>query len=86
MLKKIKIIILKHKINKGLGMALKTGFKYTLKKANDNDVIVTMDTDNSHTIQLSYLMANKVINENKLDQYSSIVMAFGFPNAFCIMS
>ena len=64
-LKKIKIVVLKHKINRGLGMALKTGFKYTLKKANDNDVIVTMDTDNSHTIQLSYSMAKKVINENK---------------------
>ena len=63
--KKIKIIILKHKVNKGLGMALKTGFTYVLKKGNNNDVIITMDTDNSHTIQLSYSMANRVFNKNK---------------------
>ncbi len=62
---KIKIIILKHKTNKGLGVALKTGFSYVLRNAYDDDVIITMDTDNSHTIQLSYQLAKKVIAENK---------------------
>ena len=64
-IKKIKIKILKHKINLGLGMALKTGFNHVLKIANNNDIIITMDTDNSHTIQLSYFLAKKIINEKK---------------------
>tara|TARA_Y200000002_G_C22556903_1_gene610756 strand:+ start:35 stop:796 length:762 start_codon:yes stop_codon:yes gene_type:complete len=64
-IKKIKIKILKHRTNLGLGMALKTGFRYSLKEANNSDVIVTMDTDNSHTIELSYSLAKKIINEKK---------------------
>ncbi len=63
--KKINIKILKHETNKGLGIALKTGFGYVLKNAHDNDTIVTMDTDNSHTIQLSYQLAKKAMDKNK---------------------
>jgi len=63
--KKINIKILKHENNKGLGVALKTGFNYVLKNAHDNDVIITMDTDNSHTIQLSYQLAKKAMEKNK---------------------
>tara|TARA_Y100000590_G_C15557990_1_gene953585 strand:- start:36 stop:794 length:759 start_codon:yes stop_codon:yes gene_type:complete len=64
-LKKIKIKVLKHKKNQGLGVALKTGFNYVLRNANDNDLIVTMDTDNSHTIKLSYELACEIIYKNK---------------------
>ena len=62
---KIKIKILKHKKNLGLGMALKTGFRYSLNEAKKNDVIITMDTDNSHTIELSYSLAKKIIYGKK---------------------
>tara|TARA_B100000965_G_scaffold23814_1_gene17890 strand:- start:1318 stop:2076 length:759 start_codon:yes stop_codon:yes gene_type:complete len=63
--RKIKIKILKHKKNYGLGVALKTGFKFCFKFANEDDVIVTMDTDNSHTIDLSFKMVKKIIFDNE---------------------
>jgi len=62
--KKIKIKIIKHKKNYGLGVALKTGFNFCFKFAHSNDVIVTMDTDNSHTIDLSFKMIKKIIFDN----------------------
>ena len=45
-------------------MALKTGFNFCFKFANADDVIVTMDTDNSHTIDLSFKMIKKIISDN----------------------
>ena len=60
--KSIKIIIkiIKHKKNLGLGRALKTGFEYCFLKGKYDDAIVTMDTDNSHTVSLSYKMAENM--------------------------
>ena len=63
--KKIKIKVINHRTNKGFGKALETGFKYVINNANDKDFIVTMDTDNSHTVALSYSLVNKLENENK---------------------
>ena len=54
--KNISIKIIKHKKNMGLGKALKTGFEYCFLKGKDDDVLITMDTDNSHTVSLSYKM------------------------------
>lgn len=42
-------ILIQHLQNKGLGEAIKTGFLYALNLAPDVDVIVTMDSDNTHT-------------------------------------
>mgnify|MGYP001181759159 CR=1 FL=1 len=64
--KKIKIIILEHKINLGLGYALRDGFKYCFSRGKENDIIISMDCDNSHTISLSYKMTLQII-ENKKD-------------------
>lgn len=61
----IKIKVLKHKKNLGLGKALETGFKHVFKIAKNQDIIITMDTDNSHTIQLSYDLINEIINKKK---------------------
>jgi dolichol-phosphate mannosyltransferase len=63
--KKFNIKIIQHKKNLGLGMALKTGFNYCFSKGNDEDVLITMDTDNSHTISLSYKMAEKILFKKK---------------------
>ena len=62
--KKIKIKIINHKKNYGLGVALKTGFNFCFKFAHADDVIVTMHTDNSHTIDLSFKMIKKIISGN----------------------
>ncbi len=58
----LKIII--HEKNLGLGEALKSGFNYSLSVAKDNDVLITMDTDNSHTIEQSYELYKKIVFEN----------------------
>ena len=63
--KKFIIKKLKHKKNLGLGRALKTGFEYCFLKGKKDDVIVTMDTDNSHTVSLSYKMVEKIFYEKK---------------------
>ena len=49
-----------HEKNKGLGEALKSGITYCLKEGNADDIIVTMDCDNSHTVELSKEMINKI--------------------------
>ena len=49
-----------HEKNKGLGEALKSGITYCLKEGNVDDIIVTMDCDNSHTVELSKEMINKI--------------------------
>ncbi len=43
------VILVRHETNKGLGEALKTGLLYALNLSADVDVIVTMDSDNTHT-------------------------------------
>ena len=49
-----------HERNMGLGQALKSGITYCLKEGNADDIIVTMDCDNSHTVELSKEMINKI--------------------------
>ena len=46
-LKKTKAIILNHKVNKGKGEALKTGFKYAYEKGFD--YLILMDGDGQHS-------------------------------------
>jgi len=38
-----------HPINRGLGEAVRTGLLHALRGADDRDIIVTMDSDNTHT-------------------------------------
>lgn len=42
------LVLLRHKVNRGLGVALRTGFDYIVKSASDEDVLVTMDADDTH--------------------------------------
>ena len=67
--KNISIKVLKHKKNMGLGKALKTGFEYCFLKGNNDDILISMDTDNSHTVSLSYKMANRII----FDKYEVVI-------------
>ncbi len=47
--KNLTFTVIDHQVNKGLAEAIKTGFLYCVDKANPRDVILTMDSDNSHT-------------------------------------
>ena len=63
--KKVELTILEHKTNLGLGYTLRDGFKYCIFNGKENDIIVSMDCDNSHTIDLSYKMVKRIIESNK---------------------
>ncbi len=38
-----------HERNRGLGEAVRTGLVHALEEASDRDIVVTMDSDNTHT-------------------------------------
>lgn len=46
---KVSFVLVKHPKNRGLAEAIKTGLFYCVDKVGDRDVILTMDSDNSHT-------------------------------------
>ena len=48
--------LVQHQINQGLGTALRTAFDESLRQANDNDIILTMDADNTHPPELMHRM------------------------------
>ena len=60
----IKDEFIDHKKNLGLGEALKTGFNFCFSHSKNQDVLTTMDTDNSHTVEQSYELFKKIIFEN----------------------
>lgn len=54
--------ILKHAINMGKGMALKTGFEFALKRKPE--LIVTIDADGQHNPNEIPMLVNKLKEEN----------------------
>ncbi len=52
--------ILEHGVNKGLGLAMLTGLRRAAELLQDEDVLVTMDADNTHDPQLIGAMVGKI--------------------------
>lgn len=71
--KNTKIKILRHIINRGLGAALGTGFKYA--KDNNYDIAVTFDSDGQHKASDLKKLLNPII-ENKADVVIGNRMSF----------
>ncbi len=44
----LRLTVLSHDVNRGLGAGLRTGIHWCLDHAADDDVIVTLDADNTH--------------------------------------
>jgi dolichol-phosphate mannosyltransferase len=44
----LQVTLLPHGVNKGLGEAIKTGLRAAVDRATDDDIIVTMDSDDTH--------------------------------------
>lgn len=42
------LVLLRHDGNRGLGAALRTGIDWSLEHGDDDDVVVTLDADNTH--------------------------------------
>ena len=61
-----KIIYKKHKKNKGLNITMETGLKIISKKAKLNDVVVSLDSDNTHPISLIPKMVKKINQGNDI--------------------
>lgn len=53
-------VIISHEVNKGLGEAIKTGLLAALDISSEMDVIVTMDSDDSHAPALIGKMVDKI--------------------------
>jgi len=45
---RLPLTVLRHEVNRGLGAGLRTGIYWCLDHAGDDDVIVTLDADNTH--------------------------------------
>lgn len=56
----IPIVLLDHGTNKGLGQAMLTGLSHAASIVEDEDVLVTMDADNTHDPMLIGAMIEKV--------------------------
>jgi dolichol-phosphate mannosyltransferase len=53
-----------HEVNRGLGEAIRTGLLAAIEGANDRDIIVTMDSDNTHTPGLIARMVRRIREGN----------------------
>lgn len=63
------IILLNHKKNLGLGCALRTGFDFLFSKVSNEDIIITLDADNTHPLEISNFIVSN------LKQKADIVIA-----------
>jgi len=61
---KFKFYYLKHKKNKGLSLTLETGFRKIIKICNKEDLIITLDSDNTHPISIIPKMVKKINNND----------------------
>lgn len=61
---RIPIRVIEHEANRGLGEAIRTGLIAALDAASDRDIIVTMDSDNTHSPGLIARMVRGVREGN----------------------
>ena len=54
------LIYKRHKKNRGLSLTLETGFKIISKKAKNKDIVVTLDSDNTHPVAKIVEMTKKI--------------------------
>jgi dolichol-phosphate mannosyltransferase len=56
----IHLTVVNHKVNMGLGQAVQTGIKEALSNADENDIIVIMDADDTHDVTLLDEMITRI--------------------------
>lgn len=86
---KMPIELINHTKNRGLAEAIKTGFLKALSKAKGEDIIVTMDSDNTHTPGLILRMVRMIREGNDLiiaSRYQPGSRIMGVPMARKILS
>lgn len=70
--------LLNHRVNKGLGEAVKTILRYAVENLEDEDILVTMDADNTHSPFLIESMVGSLLS-HQLD----LVVASRFTRGGC---
>ena len=63
---KFKLSYIRHKKNKGLSITMETGFRKIIKSAKKKDIIVTLDSDNTHPISVIDKMVKKINDSNDI--------------------
>ena len=58
--RQIPVDVVRHERNRGLAAAIRTGLREASRRAADDDVIVTMDADNSHPPELVASMLERI--------------------------
>jgi dolichol-phosphate mannosyltransferase len=61
---RLPLTVLHHDVNAGLGQALLTGFKAALENADENDCLITMDSDDTHSPSYIPAMVQKLRQDN----------------------
>ncbi|OGS39463.1 MAG: hypothetical protein A2551_00355 [Elusimicrobia bacterium RIFOXYD2_FULL_34_30] len=62
----IKLEILNHEQNLGLGRAILTGINHISATINENDILITMDADNTHPVELMQKLSENINNGNDI--------------------
>ena len=57
---KMPLKVVLHETNKGLGRTIRDGLKHASEAASGNDIIITMDADDTHTPGFIYRMVNTI--------------------------
>jgi len=70
-------ILLRHKVNRGLGATMATGFSWAVKSLPDDDTLVTMDADDTHDPALIPALCRE------LAQGADVVVASRFQAGAC---
>jgi dolichol-phosphate mannosyltransferase len=74
--KSLNVKVLDYGCNKGPGYAFATGFEYIANKITQNDIVVTMEGDNTSRIETLYLMIARLKRE-KIDCVLASPYAYG---------
>jgi dolichol-phosphate mannosyltransferase len=78
----MKLQVLSHDVNMGLGAGLRTGIYWVLDHAADDDILVTLDADNTHPPRLIPELVSRVRNGADLSiasRYRSGAEVHGVP-------
>jgi dolichol-phosphate mannosyltransferase len=79
---RLPLTVLRHEQNRGLGAGLRTGIYWCLDHASDDDVIVTLDADNTHPPALIPTLVERVRSGSDLaiaSRYRSGAEVHGVP-------
>lgn len=72
----MELTVLRHEVNKGPGYAFGTGFEYLAEKLKPEDIVVTIEGDNTSRISTLKIMLGRITREN-VDVAFASVHAYG---------